>query len=89
MFPTLKMTGAGFTISVSYRQEPIRPEISGLRFAALEMTGAGRTIGISRRAGNLTDTKNPLQCGEDFLLYFTDYRPNLAKISSTCFSMGL
>ena len=39
--------------------------------------------------GNLINTKNPLHCGEDFLLYFTDYRPNLAKISSTCFSMGL
>lgn len=37
----------------------------------------------------LYENKNPLLHGEDFFDFISDYRPNLAKISSTCFSMGL
>lgn len=37
----------------------------------------------------LYENKNPLHDGEDFFDFISDYRPNLAKISSTCFSMGL
>ena len=43
------MTGAGFTIGASYRQETIRPEISRLCFAALEMTGEGEYHCVSYR----------------------------------------
>ena len=82
----------------SYRQETIRERFPmGVKHSGAscrqETIGEGFPIGLTHSClppdRKLDKHKNPLQCGEDFLLYFTDYRPNLAKISSTCFSMGL